>query len=754
MKNIKFFLLSLIAVTLLFSACSDLSKDTSGNQEKSQYTVLGSLSLAGVSRAVYSRTATTAFSDEPVWTISAIKGEKSYLPNAVSGLSFNFTFDEAGEYLIEATALKEGKIIAQGSCLCMVSADKENFASIIAKPVASILPGSVNLEINLDSYSANKVSSVQVEWLGFVNIDRTKQALGYPSGAELTGDAKEPEISEEVQAAIAALIDWEEQRSEGEFNKTLPVESGKAVIEMDKIFCGAHTVKLSFSDSVGNTLYSCKEILNVYSGFTTNEWYGTAPYLNNGTFTLTSTLVEKYGTDRVPSTDYMLYDYNSSESEFDYYFMDDYTKSLPATATLTSSYNSIGFDSDGYYYILSKILGSATYIKSNKPDFGSETVSNTVDSGAMYLYGNMGQDLLVDRKTGFLYIMDTSYVCITQITNDDGEYIFNNGLGAYDSAKSYSFDDSAGNSDPNKNIIRDAEAFAVYNGVAYFASAEHDKLIIADLKDAIRQDGANSYAYISSKSVSLGLNDMNLSSDAKITDMIYQNGAVYMLLNEKHDDFWQDFTYYCRGAVLRYDCLTKEVTSLGWTSDAIDISDKKFYVYNSTSNDGPIVYLKENPDSIENEDSRNAYIADRANWVTIDDTVSSGDDLYPYPALYAPYSTMIDNAFYGPKKFIAIKPKKLVIADEGYCFYTDSNDAFCFKNVNRVVTVDLESFAISSVEDVSVTFETDASGYLNSSGYTDVSALNLSNCIYSTQGYEYQTTDEDPVKLTIPLDED
>ena len=50
-----------------------------------------------------------------------------------------------------------------------------------------------------------------------------------------------------------------------------------------------------------------------------------------------------------------------------------------------------------------------------------------------------------------------------------------------------------------------------------------------------------------------------------------------------------------------------------------------------------------------------------------------------------------------PQKFIAIKPKELVIADDGYMFWLDNNEAY-YKNLNRVVTVNLSSFAITNVE--------------------------------------------------------
>ena len=736
--------ISILLLLLSLAACGNILEERKGNTvvepvETTEAGILvrGEIKVQG---AVPSRAATSCFDGDFSWRITAQNlditdyTDPNFLANSFTTTNrFTITLPCAGNWLISVSGyagtftkenLPSSSEVFSGFDNFTITKEGSNRA-IVIHPVVwgdSLFP----------TQGANPVK-------GSINLPITSNAENvYQVSAKLVKNNSTTTATEEVV--------------------TIPPKTftaGSSSLEASDVPAGFYTAKIIFEDSIGNILYSCHEGISVYPGLTTDTWYGIAPYLTNGVFVITSALVSKFGADSVPSTDFVLYNYNSSEDNYDYYLMEDYTNTIPATATLSSGYRSFSFDADGYYYAISKLLGSATYIKSNKPDFGSLTASNTVDSGAMYLYSDMGQYLLVDRKTGFLYIMDTSNVCITQITNDDGEYIFMNDLSAYDYAKSYSFELDENNVDPNKNIIGAAEAFAVYNGVAYFASAEQDKLIIADLKGAIRrQSSEKSYAFIRSKSVSLGLNDMNLSSDAEITDMIYQNGAVYMLLNEKHDDFWNDFTYYCRGAVLRYDCLTKEVTSLGWTSDAIDISDKKFYVFNNTGNDGPIVYLKENPNSIENEDSRNAYIADRANWVTIDGSVSSGDPMYPYPALYAPYSTMINKAFYGPKKFIAIKPKKLVIADEGYCFYTDSNEAFCFKNVNRVVTVDLESFAISSVEDVSVAFETDASGNLNSSGYTDVSALNLSNCIYSTQGVEYQTTDEDPVKLTIPLDED
>ena len=78
-----------------------------------------------------------------------------------------------------------------------------------------------------------------------------------------------------------------------------------------------------------------------------------------------------------------------------------------------------------------------------------------------------------------------------------------------------------------------------------------------------------------------------------------------------------------------------------------------------------------------------------------------------FPSIYSPatLATSLSNScFYGAEKFIAIKPKKLVIADDGFAFYTASDGGIKFKNVNRVITVDLEKFAISSIENAKTSF--------------------------------------------------
>ena len=64
--------------------------------------------------------------------------------------------------------------------------------------------------------------------------------------------------------------------------------------------------------------------------------------------------------------------------------------------------------------------------------------------------------------------------------------------------------------------------------------------------------------------------------------------------------------------------------------------------------------------------------------------------------IYSPSSIQSKNLF-GPREVVALKPKRLVISDEGRFFYTDSNNVWRFKDINRYVIIDLDSFTIKTV---------------------------------------------------------
>lgn len=51
--------------------------------------------------------------------------------------------------------------------------------------------------------------------------------------------------------------------------------------------------------------------------------------------------------------------------------------------------------------------------------------------------------------------------------------------------------------------------------------------------------------------------------------------------------------------------------------------------------------------------------------------------------------------FYGPRRFLAIKPKKLIFADDGFMFYGTNDDTSC-KDVNQVIEFDIEKAMFDS----------------------------------------------------------
>lgn len=72
--------------------------------------------------------------------------------------------------------------------------------------------------------------------------------------------------------------------------------------------------------------------------------------------------------------------------------------------------------------------------------------------------------------------------------------------------------------------------------------------------------------------------------------------------------------------------------------------------------------------------------------------------------------------FYGCSKIVAIKPKELIIADEGYVY----EGPFNMKNQDRLVVFDLESFSIKDSMDVSFDFDDYVTSKDGGSQYSEV----------------------------------
>ncbi len=164
--------------------------------------------------------------------------------------------------------------------------------------------------------------------------------------------------------------------------------------------------------------------------------------------------------------------------------------------------------------------------------------------------------------------------------------------------------------------------------------------------------------YLSQTSFNFPYNE-NFGSSYSVTDMIIHNGYLYSLLSivdmsGPYDEFSDDnFNYplYSYGAIVRIKL------------DDFSISGVTIYGYDDSN--------------CTNFDGIPATASKTINF-----------QAYQPASVNAPY-------FFGPRKFVAIKPKELVISDDGYFYYMDGSD-FCHKNVDRLVVFNEDEYELKA----------------------------------------------------------
>lgn len=218
-----------------------------------------------------------------------------------------------------------------------------------------------------------------------------------------------------------------------------------------------------------------------------------------------------------------------------------------------------------------------------------------------------------------------------------------------------------GASGSSKLSILDAVGFAAHNNIIYTATF-----------NAVENEGWKAQVTLSKYEVDSGEVDpslqkiitlpdafLTISRSAPTGQMIYQDGALYLLLGSfSVSSSTTDTEVQSCGALLRINPSTLTLdTSFG----------------------------------------SNGYLG-LASERTISGTYI--DDWYSMK-LYSPTESDESRAFYGPVGFVAVMPKKLVIADAGYALSKGSNNELRARRKNRVVTVDLETqaFAGTSLSD-------------------------------------------------------
>lgn len=312
-------------------------------------------------------------------------------------------------------------------------------------------------------------------------------------------------------------------------------------------------------------------------------------------------------------------------------------------------------------YVSLAETASAQYVMT----MGSDTLSYSITN----LSNSSSSSIKTDNVTLFydcLYYDDTTdslWVGAYDRSNSNKQLYFARINGAPDSTNETTLQSSNFIIDSTKGS--DTSTFAVQGSTLYFAykSYDNDTCYLQRATITEKTDGTFAVSKVgSAKSVS------DLGVSGAITDVaILYDGTVYVLvsnvgnsLGDSGDSFIYNYNesnkMYSRGALLKIqstDSGFEVVDTLGWTGSSRPIKP-------------------------------------------VGDAIYSGESLKPLTA-YIPSLSENSNKFYGPRRFVAIKPKEIAIADCGANFLMPNRDKGQNGNMfahNRVVTVSLSSFAI------------------------------------------------------------
>lgn len=262
-------------------------------------------------------------------------------------------------------------------------------------------------------------------------------------------------------------------------------------------------------------------------------------------------------------------------------------------------------------------------------------------------------------------------------------------LGAYSSSGFYFINEANKiNSDTNYSTPCTLSGLSIYPNAQYTAfAASGTELYIAYTNNGTsylqraKIEGENDSFTITTIGNPKSTQDMGVD-DGQITDIvIHYDGYVYVLVSQNGEKYVTDAyltnestnTLYSRGAILRLYSTSngfKVSAKTGWTESARTIYTKGTaptnLINSSTTNKTAIEFLKNFKSGV---------------------------------SLYIPNYSQRNSHFYGPRRFVAIKPKELTIADSGANLmlpdYDNQKTGGFFKH-NRIINVDLYKFAIDS----------------------------------------------------------
>ena len=310
-----------------------------------------------------------------------------------------------------------------------------------------------------------------------------------------------------------------------------------------------------------------------------------------------------------------------------------------------------------------------------------EVIDFTIGGGDFYYYITKSSDGVflrrTDNETKISIPVDSAYV------NKISNYIYWD----YEFDKLYVLQIKLDGVTPNNNTIEKVLLYDPNNAEAPFVSFE----IIDDYSDSLIKNDYSTYdfavhndkLYIGFSNTDIGLyvsefkineNDISFNTETcvdsnisynynpiSLNDMIWMNDSLYLLWSVNGSASGIE-NYYSYGNIFRMT----EPKDNEYSISKLDLPAKKIFEIN----------------------------------------YNNGEKCYR--SYYGPSSENDNNYLFGPTKFIAIKPKKLVVADEGVLIYEDENEndynKIKMKNIDRVVEINLDNNSITSTILHDITF--------------------------------------------------
>lgn len=429
---------------------------------------------------------------------------------------------------------------------------------------------------------------------------------------------------------------------DGENLKTQTSEAGGADIVFDELEPATYTVQVEAYDTNDVLLARKSETIKVTAGETAE-----------------CSIALKLFASSILESNYILWNYRELKKYF---------KGFSSISENTEVENSQFYSS--YQYVSLAETASAQYVMT----MGSDTLSYSITN----LSNNSSSSIKTDNVTLF-------YDCLYYDDTTDSLWV-----GAYDSSSRKQLYFARINGAPdsiNRTTLQssnfiidstkgsDTSTFAVQGSTLYFAYKSYDNGTCYLQRASITENADGTFA-VSKVGSAKSVSDLGVSG--AITDIaILYDGTVYVLVSNvgnTEGDFGDSFKYYydqsntmySRGALLKIQSTSsgfEVVDTLGWTGS-----------------------------------SRQIAPVGEAEWEE-NNTTATLQSL----TAYIPSFSEKSNKFYGPRRFVAIKPKEIAIADCGANFVMPNCKEGQRGNMfahNRVVTVSLSSFAISGATEL------------------------------------------------------